>query len=188
MITLLFKTIMELLKEEVTELKWITLDEGQLEMGENDYPLLFPAVLLDFRCDEWTDTSRRLYVGDVIVDVRIVFDIVEDMNNYTPDDVIERAIEHLELQEKIQAALDGHAGDHYNSLSLIAGPLPEKRSDGLRVLLWQYVTNMRNSASLHTYEAGTANSVVFNQPQPETKPIEDPNEGSGGGSLPGDIK
>ena len=145
----IYKDIRNRLKTMVPELQLIDLDTGQLELQTDSYPILCPAVFIDFQgSSAWINTTQQLYIGDVNINIRIVFDIIEDMSNLTPDAISDEAISKLQVQTKIHIALAGFAGSNYNSLTLLSGPSSERREDGYKVYEYTYVTNVRNSVAM----------------------------------------
>ncbi len=145
----IYKDIRNRLKTMVPELQLIDLDTGQLELQADSYPILCPAVFIDFQgVSQWEHTTQQLYIGDVNIIFRIVFDIVEDMSNLTPDAISDEAINKLALQAKIHKAIAGFAGSNYNSLTLLTGPASQRREDGYKVYEYTYITNVRNSIAM----------------------------------------
>lgn len=163
----LYKAIRDHLKEQVPELMIIDLDIGQLEMQADNYPILPPAVFIDFAAPAWINTSQHLYICDVQCVFRIVFDVYEDVSNLTPTEVSDAAFEKLALQDKIHKVLAGFEGSFFNQLTLVSGPLTERRDDGYKVYEYTYVTNVRNSGAMKEYTELIDINVVVAPPVPE---------------------
>lgn len=145
----LYQKIMERLDANVPELRWIDLDQGQLETPEDSYPVQFPCCLIDFTNIIWQNVGRQLQAGDVTISLRVGFDIYEDTNNLSPEVSRNNGLLKLRLLNKIHHYIQGFGGEHFNRLNRI-GTFQEKREDGLKVYNLVYITNMRDNNGMAT--------------------------------------
>jgi len=153
----LFQQIQLHLTTNVPELKWIDLDQGQLEIPEEQYPVQFPACLIEFpNVPSWQSLSHGLQIGDATITFRIAFDIYNDTHKDAPD--IDAALSKLQLINKIHKHLHYFEGDHFNKLERIAS-FQEKRQDALTVIIMQYNTNIRDAHAVPQYENTTIDDL-----------------------------
>ena len=153
---ILYQNLLARLDTNVPDLRWIDLDQGQLETMEKSYPVQFPCCLIDFTNIAWQNVGRQLQAGDVTIMFRIAFDIYDDSNNLTPEASRNAGLLKLRLLNTIHHWLQGFGGAHYNRLNRIA-TTSEKRADGLKVYDLIYLTNMRDANGMET--RGTASGV-----------------------------
>lgn len=83
-------------------------DYGQLEAIDNDaidqYPLLFPAVLIDAPQTEWTNIAGNCQKGVVTLRVRLIIDCYDDTHagSLTTQKIIEREAVRRQLHSLLQ--------------------------------------------------------------------------------------
>jgi hypothetical protein len=152
---ILYKSLLTRLKDNIPELIWIDEETGQLETPEESYPVQFPCALINIREIDWDSLGKNTQTGDVIIEFRIGFYILEDTHKDAPD--MDTALTRLKLLNKIHKYLHcfggfilpvpGHANTFYDShfKKLIRiRTTSEKRQDGLRVYNMEYKSNMKD--------------------------------------------
>jgi len=161
---ILFKSICNRLADQVPELRWIDWEQGQLELPAENLPLQWPAVLVDIQDIQWSNVGNNMQTGDVQIQLRIIFDIFEDL--YTvdgePNPTRDIACDRLKLVNNVYAALQGFSGmiiavpdsdpvtyqdNHFNKLNRIRS-FTEKRNDGFKVIVMNFTTNMRDQNAM----------------------------------------
>lgn len=147
---ILYKDLLERLDDQVPELRWIDYDQGQIDFPAESYPVDFPALLIDFENTEWEDVGQLVQGGTLTISFRTAFRLYEDMNNHTPAESRNNGLLKLRLLNKIHKALHGFGGEHYNGLSRTR-QFTEKREDGLKVVVMQYETYIRDAHAMTTY-------------------------------------
>ena len=78
----LLEDLIRHISQNMPELQVVDEDYGQLEAleqeSQNQYPLTFPAVLIDASSVEWSNTSGLNQKGAATVKVRLVIDCYDD--------------------------------------------------------------------------------------------------------------
>ena len=99
----LFINILHLLKDEMPELATIDEDYGQLETGEDTYPVTFPCALIGNVEADWTEIGMGVQKGVVKLSARLAIDCYDDTHygSGTEDKVEER----LTLANRLYTAL-----------------------------------------------------------------------------------
>lgn len=97
------------IKESLPQLSLVDEDYGQLEAIDNDnidqYPLTFPAVLIDAPEVEWQNMANLSQQGTAKINVRLVIDCYDD-THYTSGSV-EAIAERQQLVQDLHHALQG---------------------------------------------------------------------------------
>lgn len=136
----IYEKVANQLKEQVTELAWIDLDNGQLDYAEYRAAIDFPAALISFdyvQCNNIGLTGQQQC--HVNITIRLATQVFDATNLSAPDNVRANGLYIYDVADKVQAALqwwrpaDGSMG----TLSR-QSCLREKRDDGLMVLTITY--------------------------------------------------
>lgn len=147
----------------VTELRWIDWEQGQLEVMEESLPVQFPCALIDIADIPWEHVGENVQLGKVSVNVRIAFDVYEDL--YTvdgePNPTFDIAIERMGIIRKVYKSLQGFRGlslaipdtnpveyrdNHFARLNRVR-QFTEKRIDQLKIIVLVFETSMRDSSA-----------------------------------------
>jgi hypothetical protein len=141
----IYKAIMAQLKQEVPELKWIELDEGQLEYYTDRPAVAFPCVLIDITINRCEDLYERAQLCQATIGIRIAQNIpVNRTNAGAPDPIRESALERYRLIEKIYQSLQSWPSGLFNPLSR-TGQKKESRKDGLFVVRIDFTTQFKQT-------------------------------------------
>lgn len=166
MIDILYAAIRDQVKQELTGVKWIDLDSGQLDNPEQNYPFPFPAVFIDFPNIDWQDAGERMQDGDVQVNCRIAFRIYNQTHGNTQDnayDTFTKAMDALAMVTTIHSKLQGFSdGLTFNRLSRIS-TTTEKREDGLKVFNMVYTCSARDKSAMKKYDVATGSTLTIRQ-------------------------
>lgn len=149
--TAIFTAIVQKLKVDVPEVKFIDLDSGQLDMMAESYPFSFPAVFIDFPDIDWKDMSKGVQNGTVLVNVRIAQRVIEDTHSLAPATSVSTAIEKLKTKSKIHLSINRLSGEHFNRL-VRTRTGTEKRSDGLKVWNITYMCGLLDPGTLPDWD------------------------------------
>lgn len=150
---ILYLSLLRRLEAEVSELKWIDEESGQLELPEESYPVQFPCILIDIQNIKWETQGKRQQYGDCLLRFRIAFDIYEDTHKNAPD--LQTALNRLKLVNKIHTALEHFGGfiladpdnvgqyfdKHFKRLVRV-NTATEQRQDALKVYAMDYMTSI----------------------------------------------
>lgn len=113
----LFLNIQQQIAGNMPELSLVDEYYGQLETGENTYPVTFPCVFISIPEIVWTNTSRLEQSGEFEIQVRLALDCYDDTHysSGTQEKITERVL----LSKRLNALLHGHIfGDNGNFGSL----------------------------------------------------------------------
>ena len=138
----IYTAIMARLKEEVSELKWIDIDEGQLEYYTERPAVAFPCVLIDVSITQCEDLYERAQLCRATVGVRIAQHIPTGRtNSVAAEPVRTTALERYQLVEKVLESLQSW-GTAFNPLSRTSQK-KENRKDGLFVVRIDFQTQFK---------------------------------------------
>ena len=112
---LLFNSISTKLKAEVPELRWIDWDFAQVD--QQAPPVSWPCCLIDFPNITYSDRGELAQMGETIVSLRFGFKVYERATSKTPQQYKDQALEHLQILNKAQAALQGYEDEHFSALT-----------------------------------------------------------------------
>ena len=144
----IYLAVAQQLQKEVPELAYIDLDTGQIDNVEMAPPVEFPAALIDIRIPVCEDESTRVQICTVNISVRLVFEAwYDETANISPDKWKRRALEKMEVIDKVYKALQGWETDFLSALSRTSVE-PERRSDGLKVYTLTFASTQLDDADL----------------------------------------
>lgn len=123
----------------VSQIKWVDADEGQLNVACRP-PVAFPACLVDIsypQCESLSGGVQRIRAR---VELRVVFAIQGSTNAAAPAAVLERSLARFDVLEALHKALQWwNGGGLFNPLKRISST-PERRADDLKVYRVVYET------------------------------------------------
>lgn len=123
----------------VSQIKWVDADEGQLNFACRP-PVAFPACLVDIsypQCESLSGGVQRIRAR---VELRVVFAIQGSTNAAAPAAVRERSLARFDVLEALHKALQWwNGGGLFNPLKRISST-PERRADDLKVYRVVYET------------------------------------------------
>ena len=123
----------------VSQIKWVDADEGQLNVACRP-PVAFPACLVDIsypQCESLSGGVQRIRAR---VELRVVFAIQGSTNAAAPTAVRERSLARFDVLEALHKALQWwNGGGLFNPLKRISST-PERRADDLKVYRVVYET------------------------------------------------
>lgn len=123
----------------VSQIKWVDADEGQLNVACRP-PVAFPACLVDIsypQCESLSGGVQRIRAR---VELRVVFAIQGSTNAAAPAAVRERSLARFDVLEALHKALQWwNGGGLFNPLKRISST-PERRGDDLKVYRVVYET------------------------------------------------
>lgn len=120
------------LKNNVPDLQWVDVDQGQLNVSERP-PVAFPCCLVEMsypQCVNYTAGAQRVQVR---FQLRVAFNALGATNAAAPREVREKALEQYDTLQQIHKALQWwNYGRKINPTTRVS-VAPESRSDGLKV-------------------------------------------------------
>ena len=139
----IYTAIMAHLKKEVKELKWIDLDEGQLEYYQERPSLAFPCALIDIAITQAEDLYERAQLCRATIGIRIAQNIPTNRtNSVAKDEIRASSLERYRLTEKVYEVLQSWNSGLFNPLSR-TGQKKESRKDGLFVVRIDFQTQFK---------------------------------------------
>ncbi len=145
----IYTLIAERLQNEVEDIKWIDLDNGQIDFFEYRSNVDFPAVLINIKypnCENvGTDGTQEC---DVEIELRCVFNLFDETNIHAPDEVRERALEIFDIVNKIHATLQNWRNDGTCGVLRRTSLTKENRTDGSKVYDLTYRTTYFDSRAV----------------------------------------
>lgn len=112
-----FKEISGHLQARVQELVYIDKDRGQTEK-ENVILVPKPAVLIAFMRFEWSDIGNGIKQGKGFVRVRVICENYAESYSGSIDQ--ELALAFFDLNEKVDAALEGLSGTKFSEMKKVS--------------------------------------------------------------------
>jgi len=115
----IFKEIKTAILTNVPEIKWIDLDEGQLDSFEAP-PIDYPCLLVEFPKARYSNIADGGQMADVTVIVKLVFKIWEKFNAAVPIANQPGAFAHFDIIRKVVRYLHGLDGDNRSELMRVS--------------------------------------------------------------------
>lgn len=157
----LYETIMARIKSEVTAVRYVNQDLGQLEYynANTGRPAVsFPCALIDFdnfNADDLSDKSQELE-GDVII--RIALDTWSSASSITPTEVRTKALSYYDVEHAVYKALHAWCPGPADSCGYLTrtGTATEQREDAIRVRVMRFRLRFRDDSACPIYQQATA--------------------------------
>jgi hypothetical protein len=123
----------------VTELKWIDKDKGQLDYYETRPALNFPAALIAFNSTINDTLKTGVYRLKATITVRVAFAYVGEMAALTPSQIRNQSLQYYDTTELISDAIADEPSTNGYRFQL-QSITEESRQDGLTVVRLQFTT------------------------------------------------
>lgn len=133
-----FKEISGHLEAQVEELIYIDKDRGQIEK-ENVIMVPKPAVLIAFMRFEWSDIGNGIKQGKGGIRVRVICENYAESYSGSIDQ--ELALAFFDLNEKVDAALEGLSGSKFSEMKKIADE-DDLDHNNIIVTVYEYETTI----------------------------------------------
>ena len=141
----IYQAIQAKLKSEVPELKWIDIDEGQLEYYTERPAVSFPCALIDVAITQAEDIHEHAQLCRSTIGIRIAQNIpTSRTNSVATDSVRDTALERYRLVDKIYETLQSWSSGFFNPLSRTS-QRKENRKDGLFVVRIDFQTQFKQT-------------------------------------------
>lgn len=148
------------LKAEVSALKYIDEDWGQLDFYFPNPPVKFPCALVDATQVNWSNQGRRGQMGLVQVKVRIADMKLSNTSNAAPQAQKDKAFAIYDVLQAVHRALHGWTGaSHYTAL-IRATMTRAKREDGVRIYELTFTTEITDNSAAPERERITVVPVI----------------------------
>lgn len=143
----LYLQLCEHIKTNVSEVRWIDQDFGQLEEFDLRPEVSFPCVLVDFVDAEFEELSQLSQTGEVLISFRLGFAPFSSANNLSPTNVKIKALEYYNLEQKLYETIQGFTTDFTTPL-IRKKATSEKRQDALRVRVLTFSTSYQDDSAI----------------------------------------
>lgn len=139
----IFIDICDRIEAEVPELKWIDLDNGDIDMQSERPPVAFPACFVDINYQNCEDQTSTEQLVNATVIIRVAFQPRGATNTKSPVRTLSLSI--LDVVEKVHGALQGwHNAGTFSTLTRVSAA-GERRRDGFKVYRLLYQTTFIDS-------------------------------------------
>lgn len=112
----IYKPVLEQLKTNVPELKWIDLDTDQLSSSQRP-KVAFPCALIGIElpgCQSLSDTDQKC---NALVTVKLAFDTMGATNSAAEETIQNKSLEVYDIIEKVHNMLQGFETADFEPLS-----------------------------------------------------------------------
>lgn len=110
----IFFEIRDAVLAKVKEIKWVDLDEGQLENFDNP-PVDYPCLLVGFPLANYSNSSD-MQAADLTITIKLAFKIWEKFNAAVPLANQPTAFDHFKTIRKVASVLHGLPGENRSEL------------------------------------------------------------------------
>lgn len=132
-------SVMDRLKE-IKEIRWIDLDEGQLNVGSSP-SVAYPCILVDISYPNITTMSGGVQMVKALISLRVAFLAEGSTNAHAPKMVRDNGLKRYDILKEIHNHLQRWCvAGKFNPLRRVRS-IPERRSDGVKVFNVVYETN-----------------------------------------------
>jgi len=140
----IYTAIMARLKKMIPELRWIDIDEGQLEYYKERPAITFPCVLIDIELVKCTGLHENAQICEANVGIRVVQNLpASRTNSVATASVRDTALDRYRFVEGVFLSLQSW-GNGFNPLSR-QSQKKEKREDGLFVCRIDFQTQFKQT-------------------------------------------
>lgn len=147
----IFLEVLERLRSEVPEARYINQDVGQLDNYTDRPAVTFPCILTDFQDFNFSEMGEASQMAEGNVVIRLAFNPFSDSSNLSSDVVRTKALAYYDIEWKINKALHGWQGEAFGYLTRKSA-ITEKRDDNLRVREIIYATCFQDNSAGKVYE------------------------------------
>lgn len=138
----LYEKLLELLGE-IEEIRYIDLDAGQLQVEQP--PISYPAVLIKLsESSQEINHVHRTITGNI--ELTVIDKYISETHSLAPEQVRERGLKYLELNEKIDKALQGYKDQEFEPFSNQNKEDRQIRT-GLKTIVQKWETAWKNVPS-----------------------------------------
>lgn len=145
--SILLLDLMQRIKTQIPEIKWIDQDLGQLEDYGDRPPVLFPCVLIDIDSVDFSNKGELTQIGEGSILFRLAFQPWSNSNAATPENYRKKALEYYELEHRLHQCLQGYGTAQYGPL-IRQSANSEQRNDPLRVRQLRYSVVLEDDSVL----------------------------------------
>lgn len=117
----IYSAVMARLEAEVTKLKWVDLDTGQLDARTDKPAVVFPCAIIGIAIRPVRAITDTIQDCEATITVRLAFDNQPGRtSSQTPAPVREKSLEVYEIIAEVYAALQGWGTQNFDTLTRIS--------------------------------------------------------------------
>lgn len=158
----IFTDIQNQIRNKVSEVAWIDIDEGQFEAFGENAPVNYPCVLIDIPAADYEQQLSLAQTAMLTVRIRVAFRVFERLNDLVPTEFKDEAIAHFDILQKVMRAVHGLYSEHYGQL--IRQSFTKGQSIDPKIYDVTYTCTM-NDKSLQPDETEITLTNVFQTPK-----------------------
>lgn len=140
----IFTSIADHLDTEVTELRWVDMQKGQMNFEKP--PVVFPCALIKVIIPASDNITKKLQSVNGVVEVSYCFDFTGKTNNKMLKTQREKSLTYLRTVDKAHKALQAFETNYFSNLQRTSA-IEQERPDGYKVLMVSYTTTYREDTS-----------------------------------------
>lgn len=129
----LFLAIQDRILDQVPEIKYIDQNMGQYLTEDFRKQMLFPALLVDFPIEDFSELQGLNQLADINITVTLFYDVWDNTNSFTPLNIKQAGLKYLEIDQKVFMALQGFSTDFCEPLIRRQSKNHNANETGLRV-------------------------------------------------------
>lgn len=119
MISHIYTALRAHIKTELTDIKWIDIDKGQLELFGDRPPVSFPCVLMEFQIPSTRDYNHKktLQQCQVVITLKIGFSFTGDTHSAKSDAALDDGLAYLHLCEAVHEKIQGYQDEVFTAIT-----------------------------------------------------------------------
>lgn len=158
------------LQADVPAIKWLDLWHNQVNFLGDEHPFSSPAVFLDFRILETTDSGEKVQGLRLQVDTYIFYETFAD--TYLGSWNQESALSFLDIINDVFACLHGTSGENYSEMRRI-GFNPVDTGGAGNLYQQSFECTLMDYAAMKAWEDATGNEIGLAVGDTPAKPQDD---------------
>lgn len=132
-----YQSILNRLTAEVSELKWIDLDKGQMRFERP--PVAFPAALISLQIAKSENLNHTKQLVNAQIGIKLCFDFTGNTDASTPEAHRLNSLAYFDLVDKVFSKLQGWGTAELNPLERV-NQYDEQRPDAYKVTVMTFTT------------------------------------------------
>lgn len=144
----LLQDVQARLIDQVSALKYIDEDWGQLDYYAHNHPVKWPCALIDATAATWSNEGKLIQMGLVQVKVRVADLKLSNTSGAAPQAQKDKAFAIFATLREVFKALHGWAGDDHYSKLIRTASSRIKRNDGVRIYETIFTTQLKDTSAM----------------------------------------
>lgn len=128
-------------------LKYVDEDWGQLDFYSPNFPVKWPAALIDITSGTFSNVGKHVQQGVISVNIRVANLKITNSSGMAPQTQKNKAFEIFDIAKAVHVALHGWSGSNQYSALIRTNVKKMKRSDGVQVFDVTYTTQIVDNST-----------------------------------------